>query len=143
MSVIGAVSPPGGDFSEPVTQQTKRFVRTFWGLDKELAAARYFPAINPIDSYSEYPDLVAGWWAEHVDPGWQEMRGHWTRGTLRFMSLPGVDPVRRVKRRRVGPELVHHLQGIDDVAQGLAHLAALLVADQPVQVDRFERQACR
>jgi V/A-type H+/Na+-transporting ATPase subunit A len=75
VSVIGAVSPPGGDFSEPVTQQTKRFVRTFWGLDKELAAARYFPAINPNDSYSEYPDLVAGWWAEHVDPGWQEMRG--------------------------------------------------------------------
>jgi V/A-type H+/Na+-transporting ATPase subunit A len=74
VSVIGAVSPPGGDFSEPVTQQTKRFVRTFWGLDKELAAARYFPAINPIDSYSEYPDLVAGWWAEHLEPGWQEMR---------------------------------------------------------------------
>jgi V/A-type H+/Na+-transporting ATPase subunit A len=75
VSVIGAVSPPGGDFSEPVTQQTKRFVRTFWGLDKELAAARYFPAINPIDSYSEYPDLVADWWAQEVEPGWQEMRG--------------------------------------------------------------------
>ena len=75
VSVIGAVSPPGGDFSEPVTQQTKRFVRTFWGLDKELAAARYFPAINPIDSYSEYPDLVAGWWAEHLAAGWQELRG--------------------------------------------------------------------
>jgi V/A-type H+-transporting ATPase subunit A len=75
VSVIGAVSPPGGDFSEPVTQQTKRFVRTFWGLDKELAAARYFPAINPIDSYSEYPDMVEGWWAEHVEPGWQVMRG--------------------------------------------------------------------
>jgi V/A-type H+-transporting ATPase subunit A len=75
VSVIGAVSPPGGDFSEPVTQQTKRFVRTFWGLDKELAAARYFPAINPIDSYSEYSDMVEGWWAEHVDPGWQAMRG--------------------------------------------------------------------
>jgi V/A-type H+-transporting ATPase subunit A len=75
VSVIGAVSPPGGDFSEPVTQQTKRFVRTFWGLDKELAAARYFPAINPIDSYSEYPDLVAAWWAKEVEPGWQEMRG--------------------------------------------------------------------
>jgi V/A-type H+-transporting ATPase subunit A len=74
VSVIGAVSPPGGDFSEPVTQQTKRFVRTFWGLDKELAAARYFPAINPIDSYSEYPDMVEGWWAEHVTPGWQAMR---------------------------------------------------------------------
>jgi V/A-type H+-transporting ATPase subunit A len=75
VSVIGAVSPPGGDFSEPVTQQTKRFVRTFWGLDKELAAARYFPAINPIDSYSEYTDLVAAWWAKEVEPGWQEMRG--------------------------------------------------------------------
>ncbi len=74
VSVIGAVSPPGGDFSEPVTQQTKRFVRTFWGLDKELAAARYFPAINPIDSYSEYPDMVEGWWAEKVDPGWKDMR---------------------------------------------------------------------
>ena len=74
VSVIGAVSPPGGDFSEPVTQQTKRFVRTFWGLDKELAAARYFPAINPIDSYSEYPDLVEAWWAKEVDPGWKEMR---------------------------------------------------------------------
>jgi len=74
VSVIGAVSPPGGDFSEPVTQQTKRFVRTFWGLDKELAAARYFPAINPIDSYSEYADLVQAWWAEHVDPQWLAMR---------------------------------------------------------------------
>ena len=74
VSVIGAVSPPGGDFSEPVTQQTKRFVRAFWGLDKELAAARYFPAINPIESYSEYPDMVEGWWAEHGDPGWKDMR---------------------------------------------------------------------
>jgi V/A-type H+-transporting ATPase subunit A len=74
VSVIGAVSPPGGDFSEPVTQQTKRFVRTFWGLDKELAAARYFPAINPIDSYSEYADLVQAWWAENVDPQWLALR---------------------------------------------------------------------
>jgi V/A-type H+/Na+-transporting ATPase subunit A len=74
VSVIGAVSPPGGDFSEPVTQQTKRFVRTFWGLDKELAAARYFPAINPIDSYSEYPDMVEDWWAENVEPGWKALR---------------------------------------------------------------------
>jgi V/A-type H+-transporting ATPase subunit A len=75
VSVIGAVSPPGGDFSEPVTQHTKRFVRCFWGLDKELAAARSFPAINPTDSYSEYADAVAPWWAEHVDPDWQNLRG--------------------------------------------------------------------
>jgi V/A-type H+-transporting ATPase subunit A len=74
VSVIGAVSPPGGDFSEPVTQHTKRFVRCFWGLDKELAAARSFPAINPADSYSEYAEAMAPWWAEHVDPDWQKMR---------------------------------------------------------------------
>ncbi len=72
--IIGAVSPPGGDFSEPVTQHTKRFVRCFWGLDKELAAARYFPAINTIDSYSEYADAVAPWWTEHIDPSWKSMR---------------------------------------------------------------------
>jgi len=74
VSVIGAVSPPGGDFSEPVTQHTKRFVRCFWGLDKELAAARSFPAINPTDSYSEYADAVAPWWADNVDPEWRNMR---------------------------------------------------------------------
>lgn len=74
VSIIGAVSPPGGDFSEPVTTHTKRFVRCFWGLDKELAAARYFPAINTADSYSEYAEGIAAWWAENVDPAWKEMR---------------------------------------------------------------------
>ncbi|NPV53834.1 MAG: V-type ATP synthase subunit A [Firmicutes bacterium] len=56
VSIIGAVSPPGGDFSEPVTQHTKRFVRCFWALDKELANARHYPAINWLESYSEYLD---------------------------------------------------------------------------------------
>ncbi|MCX5891832.1 MAG: V-type ATP synthase subunit A [Deltaproteobacteria bacterium] len=74
VSIIGAVSPPGGDFSEPVTTHTKRFVRCFWGLDKELAAARYFPAINTTDSYSEYADAIAAWWAENIDPAWKERR---------------------------------------------------------------------
>jgi V/A-type H+-transporting ATPase subunit A len=74
VSVIGAVSPPGGDFSEPVTQHTKRFVRCFWGLDKELAAARYFPAINPTESYSEYAEALADWWAANVDAAWPELR---------------------------------------------------------------------
>ncbi len=74
VSIIGAVSPPGGDFSEPVTTHTKRFVRCFWGLDKELAAARYFPAINTADSYSEYADAVASWWTENIDPAWKELR---------------------------------------------------------------------
>jgi len=75
ISVIGAVSPPGGDFSEPVTQHTKRFVSTFWALDKELASARYFPAINYLNSYSGYVDSVALWWKEQGGMDWMKMRG--------------------------------------------------------------------
>lgn len=67
VSIIGAVSPQGGDFSEPVTQNTKRFVRCFWGLDKSLAYARHFPAVQWLTSYSEYLSDLSGWYAEHVD----------------------------------------------------------------------------
>ncbi len=68
VSIIGAVSPQGGDFSEPVTQNTKRFVRCFWGLDKALAYARHFPAINWNNSYSEYTEDLSPWFREHVSP---------------------------------------------------------------------------
>jgi V/A-type H+-transporting ATPase subunit A len=70
VSIIGAVSPPGGDFSEPVTQHTKRFVRCFWGLDRQLANARHYPAISWLDSYSEYLDDVTPWWTEHAGASW-------------------------------------------------------------------------
>lgn len=66
VSIIGAVSPQGGDFSEPVTQNTKRFVRCFWGLDKSLAYARHFPAIHWLTSYSEYLNDLGPWYADHV-----------------------------------------------------------------------------
>ena len=68
VSIIGAVSPQGGDFSEPVTQNTKRYVRTFWGLDRALAYARHFPSINWLTSYSEYADDLRPWYDEHVGP---------------------------------------------------------------------------
>ncbi len=68
ITVIGAVSPQGGDFSEPVTQNTKRFIRCFWGLDRQLAYSRHYPAINWLTSYSEYLDALDGWYAENVDP---------------------------------------------------------------------------
>ena len=64
ITAIGAVSPPGGDFSEPVTQHTQRFTRCFWALDRTLASARHFPAINWLTSYSYYADSVAEWWRE-------------------------------------------------------------------------------
>ena len=67
ISIIGAVSPQGGDFSEPVTQNTKRFVRCFWGLDKSLAYARHFPAIHWLTSYSEYLNDLAPWYQDHVE----------------------------------------------------------------------------
>lgn len=74
VSIVGAVSPPGGDFSEPVTQHTKRFIRCFWALDKSLASARHFPAINWLDSYSEYIEDVANWWREKTGKDWLGMR---------------------------------------------------------------------
>lgn len=71
---IGAVSPPGGDFSEPVTQHTKRFTRVFWALDAELADARHYPAINWMQSYSGYIDELAGWWHNTIDKEWNNYR---------------------------------------------------------------------
>ena len=68
VSIIGAVSPQGGDFSEPVTQNTKRFVRCFWALDKALAYARHFPAINWLTSYSEYVSDLSPWYSKNVGP---------------------------------------------------------------------------
>ena len=74
VSIIGAVSPQGGDFSEPVTQNTKRFVRCFWGLDKNLAYARHFPAIQWLTSYSEYLTDLSGWYETNVDKNFVEYR---------------------------------------------------------------------
>ena len=74
VSIIGAVSPQGGDFSEPVTQNTKRFVRCFWGLDKSLAYARHFPAIHWLTSYSEYLPDLASWYADNVGPDFIDYR---------------------------------------------------------------------
>lgn len=74
VSIIGAVSPQGADFSEPVTQNTKRFVRCFWALDKSLAYARHYPAINWNTSYSEYMDDLSGWYQRNVDALFLEKR---------------------------------------------------------------------
>lgn len=74
VTIVGAVSPPGGDFSEPVTQHSKRFVRAFWALDRDLANARHYPAISWLDSYSEYVDDIIPWWNEHADPEWADLR---------------------------------------------------------------------
>ncbi|XVH30308.1 ATP synthase subunit A [Haloferacaceae archaeon DSL9] len=74
VSVIGAVSPPGGDFSEPVTQNTLRIVKTFWALDADLAERRHFPAINWNESYSLYREQLDPWFRENVTEDWSEIR---------------------------------------------------------------------
>ena len=74
VTIIGAVSPQGGDFSEPVTQNTKRFVRCFWGLDKSLSYARHFPAIHWLTSYSEYLNDLSPWYRDNVSPQFVEYR---------------------------------------------------------------------
>ncbi|MEM4189715.1 MAG: V-type ATP synthase subunit A [Candidatus Caldarchaeum sp.] len=74
VSLVGAVSPPGGDFTEPVTTHTMRFIRTFWALDANLAYSRHYPAINWITSYSAYVETVRKWWVENVSADWYELR---------------------------------------------------------------------
>lgn len=74
LSVIGAVSPPGGDISEPVSQATLRIVKVFWGLDSDLAYKRHFPAINWLKSYSLYTDTMGAWFDENVNKDWMKLR---------------------------------------------------------------------
>jgi V/A-type H+-transporting ATPase subunit A len=75
LSIIGAVSPPGGDISEPVSQATLRIVKVFWGLDANLAYKRHFPAINWLTSYSLYLDTLSNWYEKNVSPDWMQLRG--------------------------------------------------------------------
>ena len=79
LTVIGAVSPPGGDISEPVSQATLRIVKVFWGLDSSLAYKRHFPAVNWLTSYSLYLDRLSGWFETHVHRDWMEHRNRLMR----------------------------------------------------------------
>jgi V/A-type H+-transporting ATPase subunit A len=74
VTLIGAVSPPGGDFSEPVTSHTKDIIQTFWALSKALADARHYPSVDWVDSFSQDVPVAAGWWAEHIGETWSRRR---------------------------------------------------------------------
>ena len=97
VSIIGAVSPQGGDLSEPVTQNTKRFIRCFWALDKSLAYARHYPAINWISSYSEYLSDLKPWFDENVGPDFIKYRNeinkilHEENKLMEIVKLIGSD----------------------------------------------------
>ncbi|MBU0498943.1 MAG: V-type ATP synthase subunit A [Gammaproteobacteria bacterium] len=74
VTLIGAVSPPGGDFSEPVTSHTKQIIQTFWALSKELADARHYPSVDWVESFSAHVPVAAQWWAKAIDPHWAAWR---------------------------------------------------------------------
>jgi len=80
VTVMGSISPPSGDFSEPVTSHTKRYIRSFWALDVKRAQARFYPAIHPLQSYSEDVGALGGWWQAAGHPRWPELR-------RRFLTL--------------------------------------------------------
>ena len=97
LTAVGAVSPQGGDISEPVTQATLRIVKVFWGLDSSLAYRRHFPAINWLNSYSLYRDRLSGWFSKNVAPDWMEKTGELLRILQKenelqeIVKLVGVD----------------------------------------------------
>ncbi len=104
ISAIGAVSPPGGDLSEPVTQATLRIVKVFWGLDYNLSYRRHFPAINWLTSYSLYEDRLSDWYRVNVSRDWNKYRGDMMRilqeeaGLQEIVQLVGVDALSSADR---------------------------------------------
>lgn len=123
VTLIGAVSPPGGDFSEPVTSHTKELIQTFWALSKELADARHYPAVDWNDSFSGYVHDAAQWWAKEVDPRWEDMRAQ------SLGLLARADELSRIVNL-VGPEALSdsqrwELQGAQLVREGVLQQSAI------------------
>jgi len=117
VSIIGAISPPGGDFSEPVTQHTRRFTRCFWALDRDLANARHYPAISWLDSYSEYVEEIQDWWAE-LDLDWRQQRDR------AIELLQREDRLQQIVKL-VGPDALPDSQRLVLLSAGLMKIAFL------------------
>ncbi|MFP4056026.1 MAG: V-type ATP synthase subunit A [Candidatus Brocadiia bacterium] len=123
ISIVGAVSPPGGDFSEPVTQHTRRFIRCFWALDTDLANARHYPAIHWLRSYSEYVDDVTAWW--------QKVEAQWPHLRQRMMDiLQREDRLQQIVKL-VGPDVLPD-------SQRLVLMAAEMIKNGFLQQNAFD-----
>ncbi len=121
LSAIGAVSPPGGDISEPVSQATLRIVKVFWGLDANLAYKRHFPAINWLTSYSLYLDLLEKWYSENVSEDWMNLRGRMMailqneaelEEIVKLVGMDALSPTDRLKMetaRSIREDFLHQL----------------------------------
>ena len=121
LSVIGAVSPPGGDISEPVSQATLRIVKVFWGLDSSLAYQRHFPAINWLTSYSLYADSLTDWYNNNVSADWMKMRSRFMailndeaelKEIVKLIGMDALSPSDRLKMetaRSIREDFLHQL----------------------------------
>lgn len=156
LSAIGAVSPPGGDISEPVSQATLRIVKVFWGLDANLAYKRHFPAINWLTSYSLYVDSLSGWFDNNVSREWSRNRGrimHLLQDEseldeiVRLVGIDALSPSDRLKMeaaRSIREDFLHQLafHEIDTHSslkkQDLMMKLILLYYDQSVEALRDE-----
>jgi V/A-type H+-transporting ATPase subunit A len=123
ITLIGAVSPPGGDFSEPVTSHTKEIVQTFWALSKELADARHYPAVDWMESFSGYVASCSGWWAEHVNPRWTEHRATALGILSQAEELARI--VNLVGPEALSPQQRWALQGVALFREGVLQQSAL------------------
>ncbi len=123
VTLIGAVSPPGGDFSEPVTSHTKEIIRTFWALSKPLADARHYPAVSWIESFSNYANEAHAWWSQEVSPQW----GQYRKQALALLTE--ADELERIVNL-VGPEALSTaqrwtLESASMIKEGLLQQSAL------------------
>jgi V/A-type H+/Na+-transporting ATPase subunit A len=127
VTLIGAVSPPGGDFSEPVTAHTKEIIQTFWALSKELADARHYPSVDWVDSFSQDVPVAAGWWAQNISGAWNARRAQ-------ALSLLARDAELSRIVNLVGPEALSsaqrwELEGAALVKEAVLQQSALDPAD--------------
>ncbi|MCB1859944.1 MAG: V-type ATP synthase subunit A, partial [Gammaproteobacteria bacterium] len=118
ITMIGTVSPPGGDFSEPVTAHTKEIIQTFWALSKELADARHYPAIDWVGSFSEHVAVAAEWWHDQVGNQWSNWRTQALKLLARDAELSRIVNL-------VGPEALSSAQRWDLVGASLIKEAVL------------------
>jgi V/A-type H+-transporting ATPase subunit A len=127
VTLIGAVSPPGGDFSEPVTSHTKEIIQTFWALSKELADARHYPSVDWVDSFSADVPVAASWWAQNIGGAWDKRRGEALALLARDAELSRIVNL-------VGPEALSHeqrweLEGASLIKEAILQQSALDDAD--------------
>jgi V/A-type H+-transporting ATPase subunit A len=123
VTLIGAVSPPGGDFSEPVTAHTKEIIQTFWALSKELADARHYPSIDWVTSFSDHIATAAEWWHQEVGENWEQWRAKALALLARDAELSRIVNL-------VGPEALSsaqrwELEGASLIKEGVLQQSAL------------------